>query len=65
MCDTDGADEEAHAVLLAREHMLNRRTRGGVFGNRPRKEAGQMAASDYRQDPILLLHLLRRPQMVC
>jgi len=31
----------------------------------PRKQAGQMAASDYRQYPILLLHLLGRPQMEC
>jgi hypothetical protein len=27
------------------------------------QQAGQMAASDYRQYPILLLHLLGRPQM--
>ena len=35
----------------------------GPAALRPRKQAGQMAASDYRQDPTLLLHLLGRPQM--
>ena len=37
----------------------------GPAALRQRKQAGQMAASDYRQDPILLLHLLGRPQMDC
>ncbi len=35
----------------------------GPAALRPRKQARQMAASDYRQYPILLLHLSWRPQM--
>ena len=35
----------------------------GPAASRPRKQAGQMAASDYRQYPILLLRLSGRPQM--
>ncbi|WP_230960827.1 hypothetical protein, partial [Erythrobacter donghaensis] len=35
----------------------------GPAALRQRKQAGQMAASDYRQDPILLLHFSGRPQM--
>lgn len=46
-CDADGTDEQAHSVLLAREHMLDRRAHGGapgigfgnVLGQRPTRHA--------------------------
>ena len=39
--DADGADEQPHAVLLASEHVLDRRTHGGALRIGPGDMLGQ------------------------